>query len=325
MTLFNDYPGTISVKEILMQWDWQSAGGYYTAPGGQTLIPIQTTDYIINFTIPTSVSIGEHLCTIYYIDSNNRQNFVGQGVLKIHDPNERTYLALKAEVQINLTSLRGVIFENPNATALLASANAAFANSTSFADSGDFIGAVSILKDASALIAGAATAETVYQSAKKAYLSDLSSATAALGMAKSYSYQSQNGTLFLGHAMTLYEQATFLASAGKYASADGLMRTAASLIDRANAAEQQYLHPGSTTTTMTSATASASSPVIQQTSDNTARSVSFSTTSTLPDSFSHATFPPPFQPVFPEAWVLGGLAGIVLIGSLLVVLVPRKR
>src|SRR5437870_2185356 len=99
MTLFNDYPGTISVKEILMHWDWQGDGGsYYASAGGQALIPIQTEDYIINFTIPTNVSVGQHLWTIYYLDLNNKKNFVGEGELKIHDPNERTFLSLQAGV-----------------------------------------------------------------------------------------------------------------------------------------------------------------------------------------------------------------------------------
>src|SRR2546428_3963000 len=131
MTLFNDYPGTIFVKEIRMQWDWQTDGSYFVAPGGQTLIPIQTADYALNFAVPPNLSPGQHVWTIYYVDANGRQIFVGQGALIIHDPEERAYLELRTTVQTDLTKASSSPFENPNATTLASLADGVFINATS--------------------------------------------------------------------------------------------------------------------------------------------------------------------------------------------------
>ena len=304
MTLFNDYPGTIFVKEVRMQWDWQSDGSYFAAPGGQTLIPIQTADYAINFTVPPNVSVGEHVWTIYYVDAKGTQIFVGQGALTIHDQEERVYLDLRARVQTNLTKVISAPFENPNATALAFLANEVYNNATSLAEQGDFVSATPMLRNSSTLASNAIDAEAKFQSLKKTYLSDLSLASVAIGKGESSNFQSENATRYLNQAVAVYERATYLASGLKYGTADILLKNVSSLIDQANLAERMYLGERQTTST-SSRTATSASTVIQS-----------SPTSTAPQ-VQQAGF-------FPVTLAIGGLAGFVLLSSIVILLLRRR-
>ena len=301
MTLFNDYPGTIFVKEIRMQWDWQTDGSYFVAPGGQTLIPIQTADYAINITVPPNVSLGQHVWTIYYVDANGRQIFVGQGALNIHDPEERAYLDLLAMVQTDLTKVISAPFENPNATALAFLANEVYNNATSMADKGDFVSAIRMLRNSSTLAVNALDAEAKFQSLKKAYLSDLTQAAVTLYKGKSSNYQSENATRYVNQAAVLYERATLLASGMKYGTADALLKNVSSLFDKANQAERIYLEERQTTSTGSQTTTS-TSIVIQS-----------SSTATAPQIQQAGSFP-----------VVAALAGFVLLGSTFILYLRRR-
>ncbi len=319
MTLFNDYPGTIYVKEVLMQWDWQPAGSSYAAPGGQTLIPIQTANYVINFTVPLNVTIGPHTWTVSYVDDKGTQIFAGQGSLKIHDPQERVYLALKAHVQGTLTQVGSTSFENPNATALIALANGAYNNATSLADQQDFTDAITVLKNASALIASAQNIEAAYQNLKKTYLSDLPQVTNSLDSARSSRFQSTNASQYLNQAVVVYDQATFFASAMKYARADVLLRNASALLVEANLAEQAYLGQGQPTSTSSSTTSTSTGPTPTTTSQSSTPSL----TETASSSTSTIAIPAPVANPIPPVFVGGALVGFLILGSLFVLL--RRR
>jgi hypothetical protein len=157
-TIRNDHPDQICTRETDLQFDWQTFADTADTPcigsGGSFTFTIQ-------FTIPSSLSVGSHPYAIKWVDQGTSigTQQVGSGSVDVHDGYEKVYNGQASSVQATISQYQSMNFQSPTAQSDLTQASNYYSQATSLAAQGHFQQAVIELNQASSFASQAFAAE----------------------------------------------------------------------------------------------------------------------------------------------------------------------
>lgn len=164
ITLYNNVPlFQWYIKTVEIQFDWQVQSSYaYQTPVGQNIASGQSGTYSISFDVPSTVSVGNHSYTMYYVGAAGDMHSIATGSLFVHDMYEKQYDGLLSSIQYQLNSVPN--YNSPDAKSDLSQAQSDFVQATTLASQSQFQSAVEKLNAAQSMISQANSAEQSYNS-----------------------------------------------------------------------------------------------------------------------------------------------------------------
>jgi hypothetical protein len=164
VNLINDHSAfQICTKQLYLQFDWQQPQNQVYASSDTPCIATgQSHQFSIQFSIPSSASIGQHTYKIVWVDSGILLGsvIVSSDSLNIHDAYEKVYLSLEPTVQ---QAINQAHYQSPTANNLLTQAISVYNQAITLANQGQYQGAVNDLNQAQTFLSAANTAEQSYQ------------------------------------------------------------------------------------------------------------------------------------------------------------------
>lgn len=153
------------IKTIEIQFDWQIQSNIvYSTQVGQDIASGQSGTYNISFDIPSSINVGTHSYTIYYVGLFNDVHSLATGSFYVHDMYEKQYDGLLSSVQSQLNSATSSNYNSPDARSDLSQAQSYYVQATTLASQDQFQSAIDKLNAAQSMISQANSAEQSYSS-----------------------------------------------------------------------------------------------------------------------------------------------------------------
>lgn len=186
------------IKTVTIQFDWMvQSNTLYQTQISQNIVSGGSATYQIQFSIPSTASVGLHRFTVNYVGLYNDPHVLGSGTIYIHDVNERIYDNLNQEVTNEINSASNNGYQSPDARSDLSQAQSDFSLASNYASNGQFVNGISELQTASNLITQANSAEQSYRSSQSSFGSGSSSNSYSGSSNNNYSGSNYSGIILL--------------------------------------------------------------------------------------------------------------------------------